>query len=127
MKTSSAKAKGRRLQNEVAERLRAWMRVGEADIRPAIMGEKGSDIKMSKHVQRAFPFAVECKNQERLHVWSALEQAEKHAKGHGTLKPLLIFRRNRSATYAVLKLDDLLEHIEYVEGSYSRQTKPEAS
>jgi len=53
-----------------------------------------------------FPFSVECKNQEKLNIWSSLEQAEINSGKHA---PLVIFKRNRSKTYAVLEFDKLLE------------------
>lgn len=106
MKPSSAKAKGRRLQTEVMGLiLQAFPELEPDDVRTAIMGESGEDIKLSPAARRCFPFAVECKYQERLPIWKALEQCESNA---GPNTPLLIFRRNRSKTYAVLQLDDLL-------------------
>lgn len=106
MKTSSAKAKGRRLQQEVADALCATMRLHKDDVKCAIMGESGRDVHLSPRAQIVFPYSVECKNTERLNVWAALEQAKKNA---GTLTPLLIFRRNRSVAYAVVPLDNLLD------------------
>ena len=48
MKISSRKAKGRALQNWVVERLMVYFSfLQEGDIKGAIMGETGSDIKMS--------------------------------------------------------------------------------
>jgi hypothetical protein len=49
---------------------------------------------------------VECKNQEKLNIWSSLEQAEENSGNHS---PLVIFKRNRSKTYAVLEFDELLK------------------
>ena len=49
---------------------------------------------------------MECKNQEKLNIWGALEQAEENSGDHA---PLVIFKRNRSKTYAVLEFDKLLE------------------
>ena len=51
-------------------------------------------------------FNWECKNQEKLNIWSSLEQAESNSGKH---TPLLIFKRNRTKTYAVLEFDKLLE------------------
>jgi ABC-type phosphonate transport system ATPase subunit len=107
MKPSSAKAKGRRLQNEVAAaflRLSPDLRPG--DVRPAIMGESGTDIKLSPLAERLIPFDTECKYQERLNIWAALAQTTANARPGRT--PLLVFRRNWSETYATLPLDDLL-------------------
>ena len=107
MRTSSAKAKGRRLQQAVAAAIRERFNLAPDDVRPAIMGESGEDIKLSTAAREKFPFAVECKNQERLNVWDALAQAEANA-ANGTT-PLLVFKRNRTQTYVALSFDDFME------------------
>ena len=108
MKPRSAKAKGRKLQDAIRDRiLEAFPSLEPDDCKVAIMGESGCDIKLSPAARRLFPYSVEAKNQEKLNIWSALEQAEENCKD-GTA-PLLIFKRNRSRTYAVLALGDLLK------------------
>lgn len=107
MRPSSRKAKGRRLQNElVAQVLALYPQLEPDDVRPAVMGESGTDVKLSPAAQRLWPFDCECKNVERLNLWQALQQAEANA-ADGRL-PLLVFRRNRSETYAALRLSDLM-------------------
>lgn len=107
MKPSSAKAKGRRLQQEVARDIvEAFDELQDDDVRSAIMGESGEDIKLSPLAQRLFPFSTETKNQERLNIWDALAQAEKNARGR---TPLLVFRRNRSQLYVVLRWRTFLD------------------
>lgn len=109
MKTRSAKSKGRRLQNQVKELLlEAFTELEPDDIRTAIMGETGEDIKLSPAARREIPFSFECKNQEKINIWSSLEQAEENS---GDSKPVLIFKRNRSKTYAVLEIDDFIDII----------------
>lgn len=107
MKPSSAKAKGRRLQNEVAAAfLETFPELEPDDVRGAVMGESGEDIKLSPAAARLIPFATEAKCQERLNIWAALKQAAANA-AEGRI-PLLVFKRNRSETYAALPLADLL-------------------
>ena len=107
MKTSSAKAKGRRLQQEVQQALLQTFDDLEADdIKVAIMGESGEDVKFSPAARRKFPYSIECKNVEKLNIWGALKQAEDNAKTH---KPLLVFKRNRSKTYVALEMEDFLK------------------
>ena len=76
MNTRSAKAKGRRLQNEICRMLLEHFKenLQEGDLRPAIMGETGEDIKRSPLAKKIFPYSIECKNQEKLNIWSALKQ-----------------------------------------------------
>ena len=106
--TSARKAKGRRLQNKVRELLIEKFDFHPDDIKTAVMGESGEDIRLAHSARKKFPFSVECKNQEKLNIWSSLEQAEANSeKG----KPVLIFKRNRSKTYAVLEIQDFIELI----------------
>ena len=104
--TSARKAKGRRLQNKVRELLIEKFDFHPDDIKTAVMGESGEDIRLAYSARKKFPFSVECKNQEKLNIWSSLEQAEDNATDY---KPLLIFKRNRSKTYVTLSLEDFLD------------------
>jgi len=61
---------------------------------------------LSPAARKLFPFAVECKNQEKLNIWSSLEQAEQNAGEH---IPLLVFKRNRSKTYISMDINDLIK------------------
>ena len=107
MKPSSAKAKGRRLQDEVRKRLLStFHELEEDDVKTAIMGESGEDIHLSPAARKLFPFSTECKCQEKLNIWKALEQADMNAKDGHT--PLVVFKRNRSKTYVALEFEDLL-------------------
>lgn len=111
MKSSSAKAKGRRLQDSVCKQLLEHYdgRLEEGDIRPAIMGESGEDIKQSPLARKVLPFSIECKNQEKLSIWSALKQAETNCPD-GQF-PALAFKRNHSDIYFTMKFNDLLKLI----------------
>ena len=107
MKPRSAKNKGKRLQNKVrALILEKFDTLEPDDVRSITMGDSGEDILLSPAARRLFPFSVECKNQEKLNIWSALEQAGENSGNHS---PLVIFKRNRSKTYAVLEFDKLLK------------------
>lgn len=108
IKVSSGKAKGRRLQNFICEQLmEKHPELREGDIRPAIMGESGVDIKLSPTAKDVIPFDIEAKNQEKLNIWSALKQAEENAE-NGRV-PLLVFKRNRSKTYVVVDWEKFME------------------
>ena len=109
MKTRSAKNKGKRLQNSVRDvLLETFDTLEPDDIKSAIMGDSGEDIQLSPAARKLIPYSIECKNQEKLNIWSALEQAEGNK---GVSKPVLIFKRNRSKTYAVLELEDFVDLI----------------
>ena len=107
MKPRSAKNKGKRLQNKIRDIiLEKFDSLEPDDVRSITMGDSGEDILLSPAARRLFPFSVECKNQEKLNIWSALEQAEENSGNH---TPLVIFKRNRTKTYAVLEFDKLLK------------------
>lgn len=106
MKPASAKAKGRRLQQAVAKMIAdAFPGLEPDDVRSAIMGETGTDIKLSPAARRRFPFAVECKAQERLDLRGAFDQAAKNA---GELTPIVVHKRNRGEILCTLTFADLL-------------------
>ncbi|SVB85987.1 uncharacterized protein METZ01_LOCUS238841 [marine metagenome] len=110
MKTRSAKNKGKRLQNTVRDILLETFKedLEPDDVKSAVMGDSGEDIQLSPAARKIIPYSIECKNQEKLNIWSALEQAEGNK---GVSKPVLIFKRNRSKTYAVLELEDFVDLI----------------
>ena len=106
---SSRKAKGRNLQNFVHENILASFKTLEpGDVKKAIMGESGIDIKLSPHARRIFPYGVECKNTEKINIWSAISQCEDNAIKEG-LTPLLVIKRNRIEPHVVLRWDDFVK------------------
>lgn len=110
MKTRSAKNKGKRLQKQVQQLLlekTGHTGLVDGDIENTVMGESGRDIKLSPAAEKVIPFDIECKNQEKLNIWSALTQARDNTKD-GRI-PMLVFSKNRSDIYAVIQLEKLLD------------------
>jgi len=106
MKTRSAKNKGKRLQNDVRDLiLETFQELEPDDVRSTTMGDSGEDVLLSPAARKLFPFSVECKNQEKLNIWSSLRQAEDNAGEH---TPLVVFKRNRSKTYISMEINDLM-------------------
>ena len=94
------------MQNKIAKDLQDHLGLTDDDVRPAIMGETGVDLKlMSEEARRKVGLAIECKSQEKLNIWSALDQASENASA---LEPAVVFTRNRSLTYVAIKWDHLL-------------------
>jgi len=116
MKIKSAKAKGRNLQNLVRDKLRKifvddWTKMPKLeydDIKSQTMGMGGEDIVLSPIAKKLIPYSFECKNTEKLNIWGALEQCEDNCEDR---QPVVVFKRNRSKTYAVIELDNLLKLI----------------
>ena len=109
MKPSSAKGKGRRLQNYLRDKLYEYfpsLRMG--DIKTAVMGESGEDIILSPAARDLIPFSFECKNQERLNIWESLSQSEENCKEN---IPAVVFKRNRTKTYITLELVEFIKII----------------
>ena len=65
MKTQSAKAKGRRLQQWVRDQLIEKLEVHPEDVESRSMGAGGEDLIMARAAREKFPYSVECKNQEK--------------------------------------------------------------
>ena len=110
MKVSSAKAKGRKLQNYLRDKLRTlfiddWTlfpKLEYDDIKSQTMGMNGEDIVLSPSAKKVIPFSFECKNVEKLNIWEALRQADSNSEDR---EPVLIIKRNRTKAYAVMELD----------------------
>ena len=78
MKTSSCKAKGRKLQQYVAEQISNILSIpwGKDElIRSRGMGQSGVDVVLVGEAKEKFPWSVECKNTQKLNLWDAIGQA----------------------------------------------------
>ena len=106
MKTSSAKAKGRKLQQCFANLLVETLAAYEEDIESRPMGSQGEDIIMGKQTRQIFPYSVECKNQESVNVWKAYEQATENCKGY---EPLVVIKRNRTKPLVLVDAEYFVE------------------
>lgn len=107
MKPQSAKSKGRRFQQRVAQSiLEAFPHLNPDDCVSVSMGAPGEDIRLSTAARASVPLSLECKCVEKLNVWSCLEQAQANAPADAT--PCLVFSRNRAPTYAAVPWDFLL-------------------
>ena len=73
------------------------------------MGMSGEDIVLSPAAKKVIPYSFECKNQERLNLWSSLEQAENNSQDR---QPVLVFKRNRSKVYVAIEFDHFMELID---------------
>ena len=102
MKPQSAKAKGRRLQQDVRNRLIEELDVHPEDIESRSMGASGEDLIMARAARKKFPYSIECKNQEKLNVWNAYTQCDQNAKHY---EPLVIIKKNNFKSLVVVDLD----------------------
>ncbi|KQS01513.1 hypothetical protein ASG11_17825 [Sphingomonas sp. Leaf357] len=107
MKVSSAKAKGRKLQQAVRDTiLDAFPDLEPDDCRSCAMGSNGEDIQLSPAAARAFPFSVECKARAGIAlVYDALGQAKTHSKR----TPIAVIKADRKRPLVVIDLDDFMK------------------
>ena len=91
MNPSSAKAKGRRLQQWVRDKLIEMLDVHPEDIESRSMGAGGEDLIMARAARLKFPHSIECKNVEKLNIWDAYEQASANC---GDYQPIVVMKKN---------------------------------
>jgi len=99
MRAQSAKAKGRRLQQWVRQKLIEALDIHPEDIESRSMGAGGEDLIMARAARERFPHSIECKNVEKLNVWEAYEQAKANC---GKYEPLVIMKKNGKKPLAVI-------------------------
>ena len=99
MKTQSAKAKGRKLQQWMRNLLIEKLEVHPEDSESRSMGAGGEDLIMARAAREKFPMSIECKNQEKVNVWEAYKQAEDNS---GKYEPVVIIKRNKSKPLVVV-------------------------
>lgn len=109
MKIKSKKQKGRRLQKWVAMQLHKYFpQFAPGDVRVAIMGERGQDVKLSPFAQKIVPYDFECKNQEKNRtVFRFYEQA----KRIGVLEPVLVVKQNKQKPLVVIDAEHFFKLI----------------
>ena len=101
----SRKAKARKLQNQIRDLILASFPLLPGDVKPALMGEQGSDIKLSPRGKELFPFSVECKNDENISIWRTWLQCKTNTEKD--TMPLAFMGKNYHETLAILSAADL--------------------
>ena len=113
MKTQSAKAKGRKLQQWARDQvLDVYPHLEEDDVRSTSMGVSGSDLQLSPLARKSFPFDVECKSLARVGVYRFIDQCN----NRGDAQPLVIVKENRRKPLAVVDAEyffDLLRNLSH--------------
>jgi|TARA_R110000782_G_C14816711_1_gene413316 hypothetical protein len=102
MKTQSAKAKGRRLQQWFRDLLIEKLNIHEEDIESRSMGAGGEDLIMARAAREKFPYSIECKNQEALNIWKSYDQAKENS---GKYEPIVVLKRNNTKPLVLVDAD----------------------
>lgn len=109
----SRKNKGKRLQNYTRDKiLETFKEFHPDDVKSAIMGESGEDIKLSPAARKTFPYSIENKCQEKLKIWDAIEQAETNCKENNI--PVVVYKKNFSDIYISIPFEHFMELIKIV-------------
>lgn len=84
---SSAKGKGRSLQQNICKRISELIKIeynqqdDQCLIHSREMGQSGVDIILRGEAQKRFPFSIECKSTETISLPSWIRQAQSNAQG----------------------------------------------
>lgn len=107
MKTSSAKAKGRKLQQHVRDLILDKFKTLEYDdVVSTSMGAGGEDVKLSPAARKLLPISIECKNNKKMAIYNYYKQAVENAKDY---EPVLVIKQDRDKVLAVMELEHYLE------------------
>lgn len=104
--TASGKAKGRRLQQFVRDRLlKLFPQLSDTDVISCPMGSRGTDVILSRAAQALIPFSIECKARAKgfTALYDAIDQA---TRDH--LQPIAIVKQDRRKPLVVIDLDAFL-------------------
>ena len=110
MKPQSAKAKGRRLQQQFRDLLIEELGIHPEDIESRSMGAGGEDLIMARAAREKFPYSIECKNVEKLNVWEAYKQAEENSKNY---EPVVVMKKNNHKTLVVIDAEHFVKIHKY--------------
>ena len=110
MKQKSRKAKGRKLQNFVRDKvLKAFRHLKKGDVVCVENYMPGADIILSKVAKKLCPYSFECKNQEKMKtIYDFYKQASKNSR---KLEPVLVMKMNTREPIVVISMEDFFELI----------------
>lgn len=112
LNTRGRKAKGRKLQDWVKDKLCSILDLSKDEVYTATMSTKGTDVRLvtKKLALERFPWALECKNQEIYrHLYVAWYQALENAKKDG-LMPAMVIKMNYNPPLIVMDAEMFLKH-----------------
>ena len=110
IKTQSAKAKGRRLQQWVRDQILKMVPSLEPDdVKSTSMGAGGEDVQLSPAARKKMPITVECKARKSIAVYGFYDQAKDNApKG---VEPVVILKADRKKPLALVDAEYFLKKV----------------
>lgn len=113
MKTQSAKAKGRLLQQWVRDLiLRLSPTLEPDDCKSTSMGASGEDVQLSPAARKLWPFSIECKSRKAIAVYKDYEQAKSNCPK--SAEPLVVIKQNRSKPLVIVDAEWFFERVSNV-------------
>ena len=116
----NAKQKGNRFERQVAKQINKKF---ETNVRRTPlsggMNFKGDIICIDDN-SIISEFSFECKNQEKLNIWKALEQSRNDAPQR--TMPVVVFTRNFETEYACIEFEDFLNILKELEDLRNENT-----
>ena len=110
----SSQQKGKRFEREVAKQINKKFENANCRRTPLSGGmDFKGDICSINDNSIVSEFSWECKNQEKLNIWKALEQSRNDAPQR--TMPVVVFTKNHETEYAALLLEDFLNIIKELE------------
>jgi len=108
--TSSAKQKGRLLQQWVRDKILKHFdkQLQPDDVRSTGMGQQGEDIQLSPKARGLFNYSVECKSLKAIAVYKYFEQA---TTNKGSSCPLVVIKMNGKKPLAIVDAEHFISLI----------------
>lgn len=109
--TASGKAKGRRLQQLVRDKiLDTFTELEPDDVKSTSMGAGGEDVQLSPAARKLFPYSVECKARATMPLYAWYQQA-KHNAPSG-MEPMLVLKQDRCKPLVAVDLEHYFSLLE---------------
>ena len=109
MKPSSAKAKGRKLQQWVRDLiLHRHPSLEPDDVRSTAMGAGGEDIQLSPAARRVVPMSIECKNLQSMAFYKWLDQAWMNCPKKS--EPVVVAKANHRRPVVIVDAEYFFKH-----------------
>ena len=70
------------------------------------MGESGEDIQLSPAARKLIPYAIECKNQEKINIWKSYFQAQENSNEH---EHIVVIKRNNHKPLLLIDAEHFID------------------
>lgn len=109
MKPSSAKAKGRKLQQWTRDQiLKRYLCLEPDDVRSTSMGASGEDILLSPAARKLLPLSFECKNLNSMAFYKWYDQAVINCPKKA--EPIVVAKANHRKPVVIIDAEYFLDH-----------------